>query len=485
MSIPKLERPNLSTTQTRLALQVRSTPHYQLITYGRHIGYLRDPRGDAWYARVRTRKGSYYRRRLGLAQSPTNPRGLDYHQALILAKEWFASAKMRPMIAPSREIGVRQTLLVCPLHGSYSVSHAVQEYVEWKRIAAAKSHFEANLSLINHHIVPLLGNVLLEAFSMEHMRNFVRSVLETPPKRGNQPLGPRRPISSLSDEELRRRKKTANTLIGILRLSFQLAWEGGKIPNDRPIRCLRRLPAVDRPRTLHLSRSECRELLANCRPDLARLVLGALYTGCRAAELVSMRCEDVGRDGYGIYIHPLKNYRPRFVFLPDEGMAWFLELVQGKMPKDYVFTRDNGKPWYDYKHPFKIAVREAALPDEFSFHGLRHTYASQLVQAGATVYAVAEQLGHANATSVLRTYGHLSPQMRESEVRQRFTTVSPANGEYAMMRAEHLRQWRSSLHGSDWREYAKIHDVPRQETEEEVLASLRPRRILQLGRARD
>lgn len=173
-----------------------------------------------------------------------------------------------------------------------------------------------------------------------------------------------------------------------------------------------------------------------------------------------MRCSDVGRDGYGIYVPPLKRYRPRFVFLPDEAMAWFLGLIEGKRANDLVFIKDSGTPWYgNYKHLFKAAVRAARLPEEFTFHGLRHTHASQLIQAGATVYSVADQLGHADPTTVLRTYGHLSPQIREPEVRQRLTTLSVKNANLAANQREELREWRGSLHGGDWREYAKISDI--------------------------
>ena len=80
------------------------------------------------------------------------------------------------------------------------------------------------------------------------------------------------------------------------------------------------------------------------------------------------------RSGCGVYIEPLKTYRPRFVFLPDEGMYWFLRLIQGRKPSDLVFIRDNVKPLFgNQKHLFKAAVREVGLPGEFSFHGLRHT----------------------------------------------------------------------------------------------------------------
>jgi hypothetical protein len=173
-----------------------------------------------------------------------------------------------------------------------------------------------------------------------------------------------------------------------------------------------------------------------------------------------MQCSQVGRDGYGVYVAPSKTYRPRFVFLPDEGMAWFLSLVAKRNPNDLVFVRDNGKPWFgNQKGLFKAAVRQAGLPDEFAFHGLRHTYASQLIQAGATVFAVAEQLGHADPAQVLRTYGHLSPQIRESEVRQRFSTISIENRDAAKRQETSLREWRGALHGKAWRSYAQIGDV--------------------------
>jgi integrase/recombinase XerD len=460
MSTTKLTRPDVSLPEVRARLVERNTPYYSLVVYGRHIGYLRSAAGDAWYARIRTRAESYYRRRLGLAVGPNAPNGMTYDQALAAAISWFASSGIKPWAAEEKPIGARQDLIVCPVPGEYAVAHAIHDYVEWKRLTSSKSMFENKLSMVNYHIVPRLGNITLADFNGQHLRQFVRDVLETPAKRGNQQLGPRRSIDSLDDDELRKRKKTVNMLIGVLRVAFQIAWESGKTDSDRAWRCLRRLPAVDRPRTLHLSRAECRLLIEQCRPDVARLVLGALYTGCRATELLSLRCEDVGRDGYGVYVSPSKKFRPRFVFLPDEAMAWFLDLVKGRKSKDHVFVRDSGKPWYgNHKHLFKASVREAGLPEEFTFHGLRHTYASQLIQAGATVYAVAEQLGHSNPTTVLRTYGHLSPQIRESEVRQRFTTLSIENEEAAMLKAVELQAWRASLHGGNWRDYAKITDV--------------------------
>jgi len=314
--------------------------------------------------------------------------------------------------------------------------------------------------LINHHIIPRLADIPLDEFNGIDLRRFARAVLETPPKRGNQSPLPRRPISQIGEDALRKRKKTLNTLIGILRIAFQMAWENGRIESDRAWRCLRRVPNVERPRMLFLTRPECRQLLDECRPDLQQLVMGALYTGCRSTELLRLTPADVARDGYGIYVAPVKTYRPRFVFLPDEGMAFFISLCRDRGPRDPLFVRRDGQPWQPrhHRHLFKRAVRAAGLPEEFTFHGLRHTYASQLIQAGTPLSIIAEQLGHANSTTVSRTYGHLAPQIREAEVRHRFAPLSVENESAAQLADGHLSDLRARLHGPDWRGYAQIAD---------------------------
>lgn len=56
---------------------------------------------------------------------------------------------------------------------------------------------------------------------------------------------------------------------------------------------------------------------------------------------------------------------------------------------------------------------QAGLPAGTTSHDLRHHYASVLLAAGESVVAVAERLGHENATLVLTTYGHLMPDSEE------------------------------------------------------------------------
>jgi integrase len=451
-------RPDISSDEVRVSLPYQREPYWALLSYCRHLGYRkRKGRPGFWVARFRTKDKRYRERCLGLAEDGSLP----YAKAVMAARDWFSLSKNRRLAAEAYPVGARKDLIVCPIGSVYTIGHALKDYIEWKRIAAAPSTFVINVCLINSHMIPRLSDIALKDFNGLHFRQFATAVLETPPKCGSLPIGPRKPISQHDTESLRKRKKTLNTLVSILRIAFQMAWENGLVQSDRAWRCLKRVPNVDRPRVLHLTRSECRDLLDHCRPDLRWLVLGALYTGCRAAELISLAVEDVARDGYGVYIAPSKQYQPRFVFLPDEGMTFFLRLCRDRKPRETLFLRKDGRPWpgRHYRDVFKAAVRMADLPEEFTFHGLRHTYASQLVQAGTPLSVVAEQLGHADTTTVTRTYGHFAPQIRESEVRFRFSPLDRDNSKRAEDDAQTLENLRTRLHGTDWRGYARINPV--------------------------
>ncbi len=261
-----------------------------------------------------------------------------------------------------------------------------------------------------------------------------------PPKRGRKEQGRRVRLEDLDHEQLRKRKKTLNTLIGLMRTAIEMSWENGDVESDRAWRKLRRVPHADTPRQFFLTRAQAKRLIASCRPDLAVLVQGALYSGCRVSELAQLRARDVGAHVYGLYVAPMKSYRGRYVILPDEGMSFFLDQIEGLDEEALVFRMSSGRSWSGcHKHLFKEAVRRAGLPEGFVFHGLRHTYASQLVQAGTPLAIVAKQLGHSNTDTVSRTYGHLSCDSIESEISRLFAPLR------SFSKDERLEQLRDTL----------------------------------------
>ena len=60
----------------------------------------------------------------------------------------------------------------------------------------------------------------------------------------------------------------------------------------------------------------------------------------------------------------------------------------------------------DCNRSFNTAVRRAGVED-FTFHDLRHTFASRLVMKGVSLKAVQELLGHTDIKMTMR-YAHLA-----------------------------------------------------------------------------
>jgi integrase len=85
-------------------------------------------------------------------------------------------------------------------------------------------------------------------------------------------------------------------------------------------------------------------------------------------------------------------------------------------PDGLLFHTAAGRPYWREQYTQKViapAVRKAKLPAGTTSHDLRHHYASVLPAAGESVIAVAERLGHENATLVLTGYGHLMPDSED------------------------------------------------------------------------
>ena len=70
----------------------------------------------------------------------------------------------------------------------------------------------------------------------------------------------------------------------------------------------------------------------------------------------------------------------------------------GKVLNQNVFRRGG----------FYLLLAKAELP-KIRIHDIRHTYASLLLQAGAPLHYVKEQLGHSTIATTVDLYGHCQP----------------------------------------------------------------------------
>ncbi len=79
-----------------------------------------------------------------------------------------------------------------------------------------------------------------------------------------------------------------------------------------------------------------------------------------------------------------------------------------------MFSKASGGRLTDIKTAWGNLVKAAEL-DDFRFHDLRHTFASNLVMAGVDLNTVRELLGHSDIKMTLR-YAHLAPEHKAAAV---------------------------------------------------------------------
>ena len=186
-------------------------------------------------------------------------------------------------------------------------------------------------------------------------------------------------------------------------------------------------------------------------PDLLKKMEGSalrlpgllgLLCGMRIGEVLALRWRNVDMDGKVIKVrealeetgkHGIRSKLPkskagrRDITMPDdvvEAMRAYrrdqlelrLQLGQGRLPDDaLLFATLEGEPrspstvsraWGDF-------AGKIGLP-EVTFHNLRHSHASQLIDAGVDIVTISRRLGHAKPDITLRIYAHL---FRESDAK--------------------------------------------------------------------
>lgn len=169
--------------------------------------------------------------------------------------------------------------------------------------------------------------------------------------------------------------------------------------------------------------------VANALPDRYQAVV-YLAAGCglRQGECFGLRVQDVEfltnqvnirqqvkrLTGQQRIIAPPKGGRQREVPLPESVKLVLSEHLR-RFPSDgLVFTDEQGRSVERStfnKQVWRPALTKAKVPwgRENGMHALRHYYASVQLDAGTSIRALAEYLGHADPGFTLRVYTHLMP----------------------------------------------------------------------------
>jgi len=210
-------------------------------------------------------------------------------------------------------------------------------------------------------------------------------------------------------------KVRVNRELARLKTLFNKMIEWGKYAGENPVRKVKFL--TENPGRLRwLEPEEEAKLLEACNATVRPIVLTALHTGCRLGELVTLRWEDVDfRTGLlTVQAAYAKTGETRSIPMNPVLTEALRQLKLDANGQPHVFLSQKGGRYHSVRTAFESALRRAGIA-EFTFHDLRHTFASRLVMAGVDLTTVKELLGHKDIKMTLR-YAHLSQDHKRQAV---------------------------------------------------------------------
>jgi integrase len=214
-------------------------------------------------------------------------------------------------------------------------------------------------------------------------------------------------------------RSTINRRMALLKRMLNLAIDWGYL-KENPVCKIRFFSEKENERVRVLTEAEESRLL-ELSPGLLRpLIQVALHTGMRRGEILNMKWSDVDLATNDIRIPHSKSGRPRFVPI-NQTLRGVLMGLRERDPKGVLVF-----PCKSVRTAFENACKKAEIK-EFTFHDLRRTFGTRLLERGVNIVTISRYYGH---SSVLVTQRYLHPRdelNREAVERLNATAFMPEN----------------------------------------------------------
>jgi len=221
---------------------------------------------------------------------------------------------------------------------------------------------------------------------------------------------------------------TVNRELQIIRHLFNLAYRWKRLFGQNPVSESGLLEVHNQVERILTPEEE--RLLA-CSPlHLRPIITTALNTGMRKGEILHLTWEDVDRENNLITVRQevSKSKKTRRIPLNAIMRKLLLEQRLRSGGSSYVFLNSEGNPYKRHdslKQAFNGTLKRANIQG-LRFHDLRHTTATRMVEAGASIVAVSKILGHADLKTTMR-YSHPDDSLKDAVERLGNFTLNRSN----------------------------------------------------------
>ncbi len=293
-------------------------------------------------------------------------------------------------------------------------------YADWIRLwTAAKEPYLKQATLANYrqaletHILPELGNCLLTDITEEKLQQTALLWLNRGRCDGQGGLS----------------EHTVKGLVMLVKLTMKAAAKAGYVP-PRSFEIL--FPPQEHRQTVQtFSKTEQALLTQYLYLHLNPKNLGILFclhTGVRIGELCALQWKHIdlenrtvtishtlqrvylrdenGKTGTKIIITPPKTKNSVRLIPISTLLYTVLKQMKPEDPETYLLTgKSEPTEPRTYRDYYNRLLKKAELPP-IHFHGLRHTFATRLIENGADYKTVSELLGHASVSITMNLYVH-------------------------------------------------------------------------------
>jgi len=199
---------------------------------------------------------------------------------------------------------------------------------------------------------------------------------------------------------------TINTIISTIRFFFGATM-------NRTVNYLQ-LPRMKNRRKFRtiLDRDEICDLIRSLSHDLKyqAIVMLGYGSGLRICEVASLKVRNIDRKNNRLIIENGKGGKDRFALLPKETLQVLGDYWRAYKPDP------NGYLFPDAKHghvktskiayDFKKILKWSTIEKHITFHTLRHSFATHMLENGINIIKLKELMGHNTITTTMR-YLHL------------------------------------------------------------------------------
>ena len=135
-------------------------------------------------------------------------------------------------------------------------------------------------------------------------------------------------------------------------------------------------------------------------------------SGLRIGEVANLRVEDIDSKNMRIFVRAGKGNKERYTILPKQSLDMLREYwrkYRQHKRRGRIFLSESGKAITVgvIREHFRKYRRKAKINEKATVHTLRHNFATDLIERGATLIQVKELMGHSNIRSTM-AYIHVS-----------------------------------------------------------------------------